>query len=124
MSSLPKMIELNNEGHLGQMLAENLDGERGYIYPRGDSEFVISFSSEEVTPSVEEVKDLVVESYSQLGYEVEVVKNSPPDMFEAYIFCSRTRKEEGSIYVVISTRYPIVMGGSKNHIRVTTNVNF
>lgn len=123
MASIRELIDSNNRGELGAMLASRFKGERGRTYPRGDSEFMVGFPSEEETPPVEALKLAIVEFYTGLGYQIEVAEQSPSDMFEAYVFCQGTRKEEGSIYLVISTRYPLVPAeGVLDHLRVTTTV--
>lgn len=122
MPSFKKLVESNDRGDLGAMLAKQFGGERGRTYPRGDSEFIVGFASEEQTPSIDQLRQAVAIFYGQLGYAVEMSKGSPPDVLEFFVFCHGTTKEENSIFVIISTRYRLDKGGKRENVRVNTEV--
>lgn len=122
MPSFEELVKSNDRGDLGAMLAKQFGGERGRTYPRGDSEFIIGFASEEQVPSVAQLRLAVTTFYEQLGYAVEMSNGSPPDMLEFFVFCRGTTKEENSIFVIISTRYRLAMGGKRENVRVNTEV--
>lgn len=117
MASLKGLVDSNNNGELGKMLAQKFNGECGRTYPRQDADLIIVFESEEKTPSAKDIEGAVTEFYTKLGYQVEK-GDCPPDMFEAAVFCGE--KVGGAIFVVISTNYPL--DGTRNHLRVTTDV--
>lgn len=122
MASLQELVVLNQQGDLGKMLAEKFHGELGRRdnTTRGDWDFMIGFKSKAETPSIEAIKQAVVEHYTQLGYQVEAEKSSPPDMFCCMLFFES--KGQGGITVTITTYYPLVYGDEHKHIRVTTYV--
>ncbi len=119
MASLKELVDLFNNGALGKMLAERFHGERGHVYPRQDSEFVIGFASEEATPSGEAIGIAVTEFYQGLGYVVKVLRYNDPDVFVANVYCPK--ENFGVILVNITTKYPISLGGPHDHLRVMTN---
>lgn len=124
MPSFEELVESNNRGDLGAMLAEQFGGERGRVYPRQDSEFIIRFPSKEQTPSVEQLRRAVVSFYEGLGYVVKMGAAGLSDMLDFFVFCPGGSKEEHLIYGIISTNYPLVMGEGNENIRVTTDVNY
>jgi hypothetical protein len=118
MPSLRELTELFNEGALGLMLAERFHGQIGHTYPMKDSEFMVGFASEPVTPSGKEIGQAVVGFYSGLGYRVEVKKDPDPDVFMANIYSDG--RFDGPFLVNITTKYPLTISGPLNHLRVTT----
>ncbi len=122
MASLTELIELNNNGDLGNLLAQKFNGQIGRQYPRKDSEFMIGFASQEVTPPAEKIAKVVTEHYTGLGYKVEPDKHQGRDCFQALVFFKA--KDQGCTHIVITTFYPLVIGkGDKhNYLRVTTSV--
>ena len=85
MPSFRDLVNLNEQGDLGAMLAERFSGERGHVYPRQDDDFMIGFKYRKETPSVQMIKAAVVEHYTKLGYVVEQ-DSCTTDMFSALLF--------------------------------------
>jgi len=121
MASEEKLIELNNQGDLGRMLAERFGGELGYVQPRQDSDLMIGFESRAKTPTAQAIREVVVEHYTRLGYEVHVPGLQSPDAFDAFVFFG-AKGERVEVYVNISTFYPLVPGDGHNHLRLTTTL--
>ena len=120
MASIRELVELNNQGDLGIMLAKKFNGKIGHLDPRKDSDFMIGFITREATPSAKDIGKAVTEHYTRLGYEVEPDKYQRGHAFDAVVFFGI--KGEGCVTMAITTFYPLTPGDANNHIRVTTNV--
>ena len=120
MASLIELVKLNNEGDLGKMLTEKFKGEIGRLLPRKDMEFMIGFASREATPSPEDIRETVTEHYTRLGYKVEPEEYQRKHGFDAIVFFDT--RDQGCIYIVITTFYPLVFGDEHKHICVETSV--
>ena len=70
MASNQELVQLFNKGELGRLLARELNGERGRVYPNEDSDLVITFESEAVTPSNYIIAITIERHFRGLGYTV------------------------------------------------------
>ncbi|MFA5934746.1 MAG: hypothetical protein WC827_02585 [Candidatus Paceibacterota bacterium] len=118
MASFKELKDLNGQGILSQLLVEKFDGRCGFITEpdRKDANLTISFTSTNKTPSAKQIREVVIEHFTKLGY---VVKNLGKDIlgiFEAYIYFQSM--QEGFVVVVISANYP-----QGDYIRLTTNIH-
>ena len=117
MASFDKLVDLTHKGDLGNMLALKFHGEKLELNPpRKDLELAISFAKSE-TPSIEEIRQAVMEYYTQLGFNVEASKQPRPmeDMFQLVVFGDR--KVNGLIEVLVT-----VNDGGQNRLQIDTSV--
>ena len=122
MVSMQELVELNNQGDLGKMLAMKFQGERGHLCPRKDADLMIGFKSKAETPGATIIGEAVMEHYTKLGYVVEPSKShgAKGNCFEAKIIPDPRRHE--FVHIVITTFYPPTMGDEHNHLRITTTL--
>jgi hypothetical protein len=119
MASDRELIQLSNEGDLGNLIAETFQGRLGHADGRLDADRVITFESDANTPTSRQIHALVLQHYKTLGYDIELE-------MEGFNMCvGSVRKFDsmnGLITMTISTNYPL--DGTCNHVRVTTDALF
>jgi len=121
MSSSKELYELFRDGKLGELLVREFNGKIGRVDPMKDSEFMISFESEEETPDINLILRKVIEYYRELGYEVEINDKSHGNQsFDIVIHHDRGKSSWTAFVIVLTTRYPITPGGDKKFLRVTS----
>ncbi len=119
MPNFRELVELNRNGDLGKLLAEKFHGEIGKLQPRKDADFIIGFKSETLTPSTEGIKATITKHYEKLGFVVENPEIAG-GMFECIIHDGN--RETGFVKLVVTTRYPLQIGGHHHYARITTEV--
>jgi hypothetical protein len=112
-----KLVELSNEGRLGETIAEKLRGERGHTYPRKDADFLVIFDKEQGPPTVDQLEEVVVSFFKTLEYKVFVDKITQHEAIQFRITVDDDL--ELVLFINISTGYPF--DGANNAIRVTTD---
>jgi hypothetical protein len=110
--------ELFRTGTLGKLLTEQFNGKRGRVYPNEDAEFLIIFKSNEETPNGQEVREVVLRHYTELGFNVE---SDGEDSCQGFTFTTLDSEANGKwIWVVISTNYPF--DGHNSTLKITTEI--
>ncbi len=117
MTKFEQLVKLNNEGDLGRLLAAAFHGEIGRLNPKNDSEFLIGFDS---APDTQSIGRVVAGHYSGLGYSVNIEesRSGSPNTFGCFVHTDDG--DDMSLYIVITTNYPLTPGDNHTHIRVTT----
>ena len=105
MSSRKELIELFQNGELGQLLAREFQGQVGQTDKMKDSDFLVVFKSEEKTPDARMIAEKVTQFYTSKGYEVKPDENSDSNYFGALIFYHRNAREATCASVSVTTRY-------------------
>jgi hypothetical protein len=118
MSTPQKLVQLSNDGELGRLLAEKFNGQVGHTSGRKDADFLVIFESEEKTPVVEKISEIITGHYTGLGFKVKVVYAFAGEL-SLMIICDES---QGLAYftVTITTLYP--HGGRANTLRATTHM--
>lgn len=119
MASITELVALFNNGELGKLLAREFNGERGHVHPNEDSDLIIVFESNEDTPSVDEINEVVTRHYSQLGYRVILDGYGAKNV----IGCSfrSDDSDEYCVCVTISTSYPF--NGKRSAMRISSIIS-
>ncbi len=117
MASFKELVKLFNDGELGKLIAREFRGERGYVNPNEDSEFLVVFKSDSETPTAEAVAEVVTRHYVGLGYVVCRTNDPDEACFQAVISHDSIGN---TVNVVITTRYPHNEGHAS--LRVTSNI--
>ena len=119
MASIKELVGLFNHGELGKLLARTFNGERGRVYPREDSDLIITFRSESETPSAEAIGQAVAKHFTGLGYVVIPDARQGMGCFQATVYAGS--KEDFCVYVVVTTHYPFPAPGQGNaSLRITS----
>jgi hypothetical protein len=104
MPSAKELAGLFNEGKLGEFLAHRFTGQRGHVYPRKDSDFLVVFESEKTTPLIESVRDAVIGFYTEMGYTIIPDTFQAKDSFQANV---RYQDDDRVVALLnITTKYP------------------
>jgi len=108
MSSRKELIELFQNGELGQLLEQEFHGQIDQTCPTKemkDLDFLVVFESEEKTPDARMIAEKVTQFYTSKGYEVKPDENSDSNYFGALIFYHRNAREATCASVSVTTRY-------------------
>jgi len=123
MPSNQELVEMFNRGELGKFLAERFNGERGRVFPREDSDFLVVFPSEEVTPEIDDLKTAVIELYERKGYYITIT-NCENDNLSALIHFNND-PAEGHVFITITTHFPFPAPGQGTaSLRVSSQNSF
>jgi len=122
MPSRNELIEIFQNGELGQLLAREFQGQIGQTDKMKDSDFLVVFKSEEKTPNAIMVAETVTQFYTSKGYEVKPDENSDSNYFAALIFHNRNVRETTCVSVIITTRYFTAKKDGCANLRATCEI--
>ena len=122
MASNEELNEMFNRGDLGAFLVERFQGNLGFLYPRKDSDFIVTFKSEEKVPPVDSLENALRLFYSEKGYYIANLQKHDENSLEFGVYFDDVTRF--SIFVVITTNYPNPqpMTGATS-LRVTTVIH-
>ena len=118
MANFQELVQMFNDGKLGDLLVEKFNGEIGRRFPRKDADSIIGFRSQEATPSANEIRKTVKNHYEKLGYTVEIGTSDGKNCVGLII--SHTVRRLGQVSVIITTPYP--HDGNLWNLRMTCEV--
>jgi hypothetical protein len=119
MADISSLVQMFNDGKLGDLLVERFCGEIGHRFPKKDADSIISFQSQEATPGANEIRNTVKSYYEKLGYVVETVATDGKNCVGLIIRNPNHRL--GFVSVIITTPYP--HGGNHRNVRMTCEIH-
>jgi len=121
MKTLTDLIEFNKEGRLSEFVATMFGGELGHAYPNKDSDRIIVFSSESVTPGIDPIRQLVTEHLNELGFKVDAAKMQGKSSFDFFVISEEA--DNPKVFYAITTNYPFPgPGQGRAAIRLTSEI--
>lgn len=101
MASSPELVQLFNDGALGDLIAREFGGEKGHTLPRKDADFLVTFSDAESVPSKVALTGCANRFFVEKGYSVELRSSGGKTiMFLVYFI-----RDQGAVTVTITSPY-------------------
>lgn len=118
MASSQELVDLFNEGALGDLIAKEFGGEKGHTPPRKDADFLVVFSDAQRVPSLIGLITCIKTFYTEKGYSVDLVSSGGKTSVLLVYF----NRDQGAVTVTITGPYS--QEGAEHAVWVSSSNSF